>query len=140
MSLQGRLSFRLVRVRIELVPFEQLGRAQNRVRRDVQIEVFFDFRCRDVTVETRDLADQIDLLGREFFVAARTRLVVYRLRFDVLLEERRDRLARDFYIILGEKSLSDLFDSKALLKAQVEDAILGKRGQTTHSCRIDLLL
>lgn len=89
------MSLRLVRVRIELVPFEQLGRAQDRVRRHVQIEVFFDFWCRDVAVETRDLADQIDLFGREFFVATRTRLVVYRLGFDVLLEERRDRLARD---------------------------------------------
>jgi hypothetical protein len=39
----------------------------------------------------------------------------------------------DLDIILSEESLCDLLDSIALLEAQIQNAVLGKRGQAAHS-------
>lgn len=95
MPLQSGLSLGLVRVGIEFVPLEQLRGAENGVRGDVEIEILLDFRRGDVSVEPGDLADQVDLLGRELLVAARPRFVVDRFGLDVFFEEGGYGFARD---------------------------------------------
>ena len=124
LPLQGGRLLRLIRIGIVLVPFEQLARTQNRVRRHIEIEVLFYFGRGDVAVEPRHLADELYLLGGEFFVAATARLVVYRLGVNVLFEKSAYRLARHFYVVFLQQRLRYMLYFAVQLKSQVDYSIL----------------
>ena len=126
MTLERGCSLRRIRVRIELVPLEELARPQYGVGAHVEIEVLLDLGRRNVAIESRHLADELDLLGAELLVASAARLVVYRLGLDVLLEEGAYGLARHLDVVLERESDGDLLDATALLEAQIEYAILGE--------------
>jgi len=59
---QGSCLLRVVRVRVDLVPFEELRSAENRVRGDVQVEVFFNCPGGDVSVKPCHLTNQLYFL------------------------------------------------------------------------------
>jgi len=125
LPLQRRRLLRVIRVRIYLVPLEELGRAQNRVRGHIEVEVLLDGARRNVPVESGHLADQLDLLLRQLALAACARLVVDGVGLQVLFEKGAHRLATHLDVVLLLQYVHDVNDPLVLLEPQLEDPVLG---------------
>ena len=78
------------------------------------------FGARQCPIEQSDMCHFVDMW-----------LVVYRLDFDVFLEECADGPARHLDVVLLEQRHRDMLDLVVGLEVHAEYAILGVRGQTT---------